>query len=281
MNFVLFYHNKKASSGDYKVITITQVDTSTGLLSPIAEYAAIIHELCPNTLIAVDGVCSVGAEDLRMNEWGIDAALTCSQKALGVPPGLLVAVFSNKAISVVKTRKTPVPAYYVSLLNWMPIVEAYRARKPSYFATPPVQLIFALRTALQTRVLPNGGVRSRIAENAAAAKAFRAAISALGLHLLVDAHPNLAANTLSAIRFPPKVEGPPFLAALKKHGVIAAGGLHKEIKTQYFRIGHMGVSIQKPDHLRIVITAIEKALAEQGYSFPENAGLHAFESSWK
>jgi alanine-glyoxylate transaminase/serine-glyoxylate transaminase/serine-pyruvate transaminase len=86
------------SSKSFKVITITHVDTSTGVLADVKGISEVVKKQSPNTLIIVDGVCSVGCEELRFDEWGIDVALTASQKAIGVPPGLSILVASERAI---------------------------------------------------------------------------------------------------------------------------------------------------------------------------------------
>ena len=82
----------------YKLITVTHVDTSSGVLSDIKAVAALVKRVSPETLICLDGVCSVGAEEIRMEEWGLDVVMTASQKAIGVPPGLALMVVSQKAL---------------------------------------------------------------------------------------------------------------------------------------------------------------------------------------
>jgi alanine-glyoxylate transaminase/serine-glyoxylate transaminase/serine-pyruvate transaminase len=84
----------------YKLITVTHVDTSSGVLSDIKAVAALVKRVSPETLICLDGVCSVGAEEIRMEEWGLDVVMTASQKAIGVPPGLALMVVSQKALVV-------------------------------------------------------------------------------------------------------------------------------------------------------------------------------------
>jgi alanine-glyoxylate transaminase/serine-glyoxylate transaminase/serine-pyruvate transaminase len=86
------------STKSFKVITITHVDTSTGVLSDVKGISEVVKKQSPNTLIIVDGVCSVGCEEIRFDEWGIDVVLTASQKAIGVPPGLSILVASERAI---------------------------------------------------------------------------------------------------------------------------------------------------------------------------------------
>ena len=104
----------------YKLITVTHVDTSTGVLSEIKGLSEMVHRVSPDTLIIVDGVCSVGCEEIRFDDWGIDAVVTASQKAIGCPPGLSISMFSERAIQVFKNRKTPPASYFASFKNWLP-----------------------------------------------------------------------------------------------------------------------------------------------------------------
>jgi alanine-glyoxylate transaminase/serine-glyoxylate transaminase/serine-pyruvate transaminase len=121
---------------DFKLVTVTHVDTSTGVMADVQGVAGLAQNY--DTLMVVDGVCSVAGEELRMTDWGIDVALTASQKAIGVPPGLALLVASPKALQAFRSRRTPVQNYYADWENWLPIMEAYERRKPSYFGTPPV-----------------------------------------------------------------------------------------------------------------------------------------------
>ena len=130
----------------YKLLTITQVDTSTGVLTDVKALAAAGQ--AHGALVVVDGVCSVAGEALPMADWGVDLAFTASQKAIGVPPGLRWRWRRPAALAAFKARKTPVGSYYADWTNWLPIMEAYEARKPSYFGTPAVNLVWALNVSL-------------------------------------------------------------------------------------------------------------------------------------
>jgi alanine-glyoxylate transaminase/serine-glyoxylate transaminase/serine-pyruvate transaminase len=70
--------------------------------------------------VVVDGVCSVGSEEIQFDNWGLDVMITGSQKGLGVPPGLSIVVVSQKALEVFNSRKTPVQAYFTSWKKWLP-----------------------------------------------------------------------------------------------------------------------------------------------------------------
>lgn len=104
----------------YKLLTVTHVDTSTAVLSELKDLCAMIKKTSPETLIIVDGVCSVACEEIAFDEWGIDAVITASQKAIGVPAGLSISMFSGRAIKTLKSRKSPVAAYFANMNNWLP-----------------------------------------------------------------------------------------------------------------------------------------------------------------
>lgn len=254
--------------GQYKLLTITQVDTSTGVLADVQGAARLARQ--QEIICLVDGVCSVAGEELRMTEWGVDLALTASQKAIGVPPGLALLVAGPRAMEAFQKRKKPVLNYYADWTNWLPVMQAYEARKPSYFGTPAVNLIFALSVSLG--MILAEGMPERFARHAWLSQACKAGMQALGLDQ-VPVTPQVAANTMTAPRFPEGVVGADFLAAANRAGVTLAGGLLPAIRAQYFRIGHMG-EVKAGDVLAVV-GAVESALASCGYSFEAGKGLAA------
>lgn len=111
---------EELKSKEYKIITITHTDTSTGVLSDVQAVSKLVQRVSPNTLVVVDGVCSVGCEELRFDDWGLDVVLTASQKAIGAPAGLCIMMFSGKAIKTFEARKAPPGSYFASLKNWLP-----------------------------------------------------------------------------------------------------------------------------------------------------------------
>ena len=228
-----------ATGSPFKLVTITHVDTSTGVLNAPEPISRLVREHSPSSLVCVDGVCSVGAENLRMDAWDIDIVITASQKALGAPPGLCVFVASQRAMAVYHARKAPVQTYFASFKKWLPIMLAYESRKPSYFATPAVQLIMGLRVSLSQ--LLADGMDSRFEKHVVASRRVKAALLSWGLHL-VPTDTTHAANSLTAVYYPPSISPPDFLKKVAENGVIVAGGLHPEIAAKYFRIGHVRVS---------------------------------------
>jgi alanine-glyoxylate transaminase/serine-glyoxylate transaminase/serine-pyruvate transaminase len=248
-------------------MTITHVDTSTAVCIDVQGLAALGR--AHGVLVVVDGVCSVAGEELRQEEWGVDLALTASQKAIGVPPGLALVVAGPRAMDAFHSRKTPVGNYYADWTQWLPIMEAYEARRPSYFGTPAVNLIWALNVSLG-QILEEG-MDACFARHRWLSDAFKAAIGALGMAQL-PVRPELEATTLTAPYYPQGVDAS-VLGYIKEAGAILAGGLHPEIKTRYFRIGHMGAVT--PSDILTTVGAIESGLVKAGYHFKVGAGLAA------
>jgi alanine-glyoxylate transaminase / serine-glyoxylate transaminase / serine-pyruvate transaminase len=245
----------------YKALTVTHVDTSTGVLSELKPLSDLLKRVSPDTLFIVDGVCSVGCEEIRFDDWGIDVVLTASQKAIGCPPGLSITMVSGRAMETFKSRKTPPGSYYANFKNWTPIMQNYEAKKPSYFATPPTQLIHALHTTL-TQVLSRPLSETFEQHKIISAKV-KAVVAELGLKQLAE-KPENQANAMTAIYLPDGMTPPEILPSLMKRGVVFAGGLHKEIVTRYIRFGHMGISVMDEGRGEIdhAIQALKDGLAE-------------------
>lgn len=254
-------------AGGYKLMTVTHVDTSTAVGTDVKGLAALGRQY--DALVVVDGVCSVAGEELRQDEWGVDLALTASQKAIGVPPGLALVVAGPRAMAAFHNRKTPVANYYADWTHWLPIMQAYEARRPAYFGTPPVNLIWALDVSLGQ--ILDEGLGPRFARHRRLSLAFKAAVAALGM-AQVPVSPDKSAVTLTAPYYPPGVDAS-LVGHINAAGVIVAGGLLPAIKDRYFRVGHMG-AVTLSDILTTV-AAVEHGLAKVGYQFSPGAGLAA------
>ncbi len=107
-------------SKKYKIVTVTHVDTSTGVLSELQDLSKLVKTVSPDTLLIVDGVCSVACEEIAFDEWNLDGVVTASQKAIGCPAGLSISMFSGKAIGAFKARTAPPTSYFASMKNWLP-----------------------------------------------------------------------------------------------------------------------------------------------------------------
>jgi alanine-glyoxylate transaminase / serine-glyoxylate transaminase / serine-pyruvate transaminase len=250
-----------------KVMTITHVDTSTAVATNVKELAALARKY--NALAIVDGVCATAGERMHQDEWGIDLALTASQKAIGVPPGLALLVAGPRAMDAFRKRTTPVGSFYADWTEWLPIMQAYEARKPSYFGTPPVNLIWALNVSLKE--ILSEGMEVRFMRHAKKSEAFKAAMSALNLKQLT-VRPEVRATTLTAVYYPEGVDKG-VLKHIEEAGVIVAGGLHPALREKYFRVGHMG-AVTGSDIVSTV-SAIERGMSRAGFKFEHGAGVAA------
>ncbi|KIK61576.1 hypothetical protein GYMLUDRAFT_42586 [Collybiopsis luxurians FD-317 M1] len=247
----------------YKLLTFTHVDTSTAVLSNAKAIAETVRRVSPDTLVALDGVCSVASEEIHMDAWDIDIILTASQKGLGVPPGLSILVASNRAMQVFNSRKTRVTSYYGSWKKWLPIMKAYESGNPAYFATPPVNLIYAFHTSLSKITQSTPSLADRYKLHREASQRVKAAATELGLKQL-PIESDFAANGMTALYYPEGLGAADILPRLVKKGIVVAGGLHTAIKDKYFRIGHMGITAVEESRgdVETVIKALKEALAE-------------------
>ncbi len=260
---------KALQKNTYKAVTITHADTSTGVSSDLEELVPIIK--AAGALVIVDGVVATAAlqEDMAKaygdNEtYKIDIVLTGSQKAIGIPPGLAIVAFSPQALKA-RALMEAVPAYYADIHNWRTIM----ANPAMYFATPPVNLIYAYDKALE--IVLEEGMEKREARHYAFGKAVRNALRSYGMLPLADEL--VAAPTLSCILYPEGVEDVVFRESLASRGVIVAGAL-AHLAGKAFRIGHMGNTTALM--LEQAIIAIGEALQEQNQTVDIDGAVQLF-----
>lgn len=247
---------EKLAAGKYKAVTVTHADTSTGVMSDLEALIPLIKEV--GALAIVDGVVATAAMDENMSKsygnnpnYKIDIVLTGSQKAIGVPPGLAIVAFSKTALAA-REQLGQIRAYYTDINNWRGVME----NPGTYFATPPVNLIYAYDTAL--KIVLAEGMEKRIARHVAYGRAVRAALRDYGMFALAEE--KVAASTLSCILYPEGVVDEQFRAGLAKRGVIIAGSL-AHLAGKAFRIGHMGNTT--PEMLEQAIRLVGEVLQEQ------------------
>jgi alanine-glyoxylate transaminase / serine-glyoxylate transaminase / serine-pyruvate transaminase len=249
-----------------KVVTMTHVDTSTGVRIDVATLARLARER--DALVVVDGVCSIGGEEFHGDAWGVDVALTASQKAIGAPPGLAIVTVGPRARAARENRRSQFPGYFTDFMNWLPVMESYEGGAPGYFGTPAVTLLANLHTALEE--LAAEPMPDRVARHARIAGAFKAGIADLGLQNVAD--PDANANTLTVVRNPAGV-GDELVDAVRAEGVTIARAIHPELRGRSFRVGHMGIC--GPAEILTTLGAIERALYRLGESVEFGAGLGA------
>ncbi len=248
-----------AKHPDAKALFTTQSETSTGVVSDIEGYAALTRKT--GTLLVVDTVSSLGVHPLRFDAWGVDVAVTGSQKGCMLPPGLGFIAVAPRVWKAVEQSK--LPKYYFSL----PAMKKAIADKTTAY-TPAITLIRAAKVALD--MLMAEGLENVYARHAMLAEASRAGVKALGLKLFTKEGES---NVLTAVEAP---EGIKIDAVIKRmrdeFGITLTGG-QGSMKGRIFRLGHMGY-VNQFDILA-ALGALEKALSDAGYPVKPGSALAA------
>lgn len=242
---------EKLREKDYQAITVTHIDTSTGVVAPIKEIGEMLRNF-RDTLYIVDGVCATAGEPEYIDDMGIDMLITGSQKAFGVAPGLAILWASKKALKRRKSLGT-IADYYIDFEKWLPIM-----KDPSkYFATPAVNMIWALKESVN--IIKEEGIENRYKRHIRNGRAMQSALEELGFKLLAEE--GHRAVTLSNPIYMDGVDDGEFRTILSEEGVVVAGGLG-EYAGKMFRLGHMG-NIDIHDMVS-TIAAIERTLFRLG-----------------
>ena len=243
---------------DAKAVFSTLCETSTGALHDIKSLGEITKHR--STLLVVDAVSALGADDLQMDSWGVDVVVSCSQKGLMTPPGLAFAALNQSAWET--SENATLPKYYFDLR---------KAQRASWDGstpyTPAITFITALQSALNR--ITTDGIRNVIIRHACLAEATRSAVKAIGLNIFAT-NP---ANTLTSIRLPEQIDGVRFVKMMReKHGITFAGGQGK-LRGKIIRIAHLGWMGEFD--MVAAIAALERGLTEIGQEFPLGAGVSA------
>jgi serine---pyruvate transaminase len=247
-----------------KAVYLTHSETSTGAAIDLEGVAKAIRGRS-EALVCVDGVTSVGAHEMRFDEWGIDACVTGSQKGLMIPPGLAFVALSKRAVAAME--KSTMPRFYFDLRR------ALRACETDDTPwTPAISLIAGLDTALE--MIRAEGIERVWARHRRLATGLRAGIAALGLRLFSQS-PSYA---VTPVWLPEGLEWKKFSTVLKiENGLTIAGG-QGEFAGRIFRIAHLGYF----DELDIVtvVAALEKALSVCGYQVTPGQGVAAVQAEF-
>lgn len=256
---------QKLKEKSFSAITVTHVDTSTGVCAPLEEVGEVIKRF-PETLFIVDAVCATGGIEERMDDWGVDIVFAGNQKALGVPPGLANLVFSEKALER-RNALGNISSYYMDINRWLPIM---RDPGSGYFATHAVNMVNALHQGLKN--ILEEGLEERFRRHRRFALAFQAGLEKLRFKILPLK--KIRANTMSAVLYPSGIEDLTFREKLYQNGVLVSAG-KGVLAGKLFRLGHMG-SITE-NEVVATMSIIEKTLSEFNYDFELGSGLGAAE----
>jgi aspartate aminotransferase-like enzyme len=243
-----------------RVVFATHSETSTGVLHDVEALGRVVGET--DALLVVDGVSSVVAHPLRTHDWGVDIAVTASQKGLGVPPGVAMVTVSDRAWE--RVASSTLPKFYFDLKTYRTALE--EGRGP---ATLPMTLMAGMRAALD--MIAVEGIENVWARHARHAEAVRQATEALGLSVF----PDRPSNVLTAIALPEEVDGLAIMADLHARFGITVGGGLAHLRGRLIRISNLGF-VDDLDILTVV-SAFEMSLQKVGWLFTPGVGVAAVE----
>ncbi|MHC4480173.1 MAG: pyridoxal-phosphate-dependent aminotransferase family protein [Planctomycetota bacterium] len=241
-----------------RALYITHCETSTGALSDVEAIARLTRQT--DTLLAVDTITGVGVHPFKMDEWGVDIAVSGSQKGCMTPPGLAFIAVSPRTWQVIDACTSP--RYYLDLgvmrKNWQKTTTPF---------TAAVSLIRGLHVAL--RMILEEGLEAVHARHARMAEATRAAVKALGLKLVAKD----PANGVTAVYGPSGMNTDELVTLMRDSYGVTIAGAQARLKGEAFRIGHMGYVSE--EDLLVAIGTLERALGKLGYEFEAGVGLQA------
>ncbi|MCO5058717.1 MAG: aminotransferase class V-fold PLP-dependent enzyme [Rhizobiaceae bacterium] len=246
-----------------KAVLVCHNETATGVKSDIAAVRRALDAAGHPAMLFVDGVSSIASMDFRMDEWGVDIAITGSQKGFMLPAGLAVLAMSPKAVEAMASARSP--------RCFFDIRDMMKSNASGGFPyTPPVNLIRGL--SISIGMLESEGLDNVFARHRRIADGIRKAVGAWGLSLCAKS-PALQSDTVSAVVVPAGFDGGKIVThAARKYGVAFGVGLG-EVAGKVFRIGHLG-SMTDVMALSGIATA-EMVMADLGYPVRLGSGVAA------
>jgi alanine-glyoxylate transaminase/serine-glyoxylate transaminase/serine-pyruvate transaminase len=252
-----------------KAVLVCHNETATGVTSDVAGARTAMNAARHPALLMVDGVSSIASIDMRMDEWGVDIAVSGSQKGFMLPAGLAIVAFSEKALALTKTAQCP--------RAFFDIDDMLKANETGYFPyTPAATLLRGLRASLD--MLHAEGLDNVFARHRHIADGVRHAVSAWGLQLCARA-PKWHSDTVSAIMVPAGHDANAVIkTAYHRYNLSLGGGLSK-VAGKVFRIGHLGwmnelMAIQ-------AIAGAEMAMRDVGIDVVPGSGVAAAQERYR
>lgn len=252
-----------------RAVLVTHNETATGVTSNVAAVRAALTQTGHPAMLFVDGVSSIGSMDFRFDEWGIDVAVTGSQKGFMLPAGLGIVGFSERAMKA--TAEGGLPRGYFNIQDMAASYET-----GGYPYTPSVGMLNGLKEACD--MLLDEGLENVFARHRRIAEGVRAAVHAWGLEICAS-HPDIYSDTVTAIRTPTGIDAGRIVAhAETAYGVSFGAGLG-DVSGKVFRIGHLG-SLTDVMTLSGIATA-EMAMADLGMEISLGSGVAAAQSHYR
>ena len=221
------------TAGPIKAVALVHAETSTGAWQPLEGLGPLCHQ--HGALLIVDAVTSLGGIPVEVDDWQIDACYSATQKCLSCPPGLAPLTLNNRALEVIKQRKTPCQSWY---LDCTLIADYWKEGKRTYHHTAPISMAYALREALL--LIHEEGLSVRFVRHEQNSQALLAGLEKLGFSLVPDLQHSLP--TLTCVTTPEWVDDKSTRSTLLQDYHIEVGGGLGPLAGKVWRIGLMGES---------------------------------------
>ncbi len=230
-----------------KVVAIVHAETSTGVLQPLEQISRMVHDA--GALFVVDTVTSLGGTQVKVDEWGIDAVYSGTQKCISAPPGLSPVSFNSKSLEIMDSRKTKVQSWYLDLSM---IRKYWTGAKRAYHHTGPVSMVYAIHEAL--RIVHEEGLETRFERHRQNYEKLRNGLEAIGFEYLVA--PEFRLPMLNAVKIPAGFDDVVVRSRLLNEYNVEIGAGLGEFAGKVWRIGLMGESCTL-NHINILISALK------------------------
>ncbi|HEX2636575.1 MAG TPA: aminotransferase class V-fold PLP-dependent enzyme [Gemmatimonadales bacterium] len=254
---------------EIKAVLFTHNETATGVTSDVGGMRKALDDARHPALLMVDGVSSIGSIDFRMDEWGVDCAVTGSQKGLMLPAGLGIVAVSPKAAALYESAKLP--------RCYFDFADMRKANATGYFPyTPALSLLYGLRESLA--MIFEEGLENIFARHHRLAEGTRAAVKGWGLQLCAK-EPRWYSDTVSAVMVPAGVNAAEVIdIAYRRYNLALGAGLAR-MSGKLFRIGHLG----DLNELMLLggLAGAEMAMRDAGIKITPGSGVAAAEESWR
>jgi alanine-glyoxylate transaminase/serine-glyoxylate transaminase/serine-pyruvate transaminase len=254
---------------DARIVAFVQAETSTGVQSDARKLTEIAHQ--HDCLTIVDTVTSLGGSPLKVDEWGLDAVYSCSQKCLSCAPGLSPVTFSDRAVDKIKKRKTKVQSWFLDLNL---VMGYWGSGKRVYHHTAPINLLYGLHEALA--MLQEEGLENSWARHRHQHLAMRSGIEAMGLSLLV--HESARLPQLNAVVVPEGVDDAVLRSRLLNEYNLEIGAGMGSLAGKIVRIGLMGYGANMKN-VMYCLEALEAVLADMRAPIRTGVAMNAAQNA--